>query len=92
LQDGARALQSRTLNKQMIYEKIPSLFAFLASVPRMKRAVVLCLFMQALRSKNEMKNIPGAFRSKKHKSNHSAQVLRYKCFDRRWAGGGLKQR
>jgi hypothetical protein len=60
LQDGARALQSRTLNKQMIFEKIPSLFAFLASVSRMRRAVLICRFMQTLRRKMKVKNIPGA--------------------------------
>jgi hypothetical protein len=57
--NGTRALQSRILNKQTIPEKIPSLFAFLASVSRMRRADFVCTFMQTLRAKMKMKYIPG---------------------------------
>jgi hypothetical protein len=59
LRDGARALQSHALNKQMISEKIPSLFAFLARVPRMRHTVFVCRFMQMLRTKMKMKIFPG---------------------------------
>jgi hypothetical protein len=60
LRDGARAFQSRTFNKQTIPEKIPSLFAFLARVSRMKHADFVCTFMQKLRAKMKIKNIPGS--------------------------------
>jgi hypothetical protein len=58
--DGMRALKSHTLNKHSSSGKIPSLFAFLASASRMKRAVFVCRNMQASRAKFKMKNIPGA--------------------------------
>jgi hypothetical protein len=69
-----RALQSRTLDKQTISEKIPSLFAFLASASRMKRAALICRFMQTSLTKMKMKNIPRASRdSNERKSNHAAE-------------------
>jgi hypothetical protein len=50
----------------------------------MMRAISVCKFMQTSPEKIEMKNIPGAFRSdKRRKSNHSADAMRCKCFDRR---------
>jgi hypothetical protein len=74
LRDGARAFQSRTFNKQTISEKIPSLFAFLARVPRMRHTVFVCRFMQMLRTKMKMKNIPGVSRSNIYrKSNHAVE-------------------
>jgi hypothetical protein len=82
--DGARALQSRIPNKQTISEKIPSLFAFLARVSRMMRAIIGRKILQISPEKMEMKNIPGAFTdNKQRESNQSAEVLRYKCLDRR---------
>jgi len=56
----------------MIFEKIPSLFAFLASVSRMKCAVLFCRFMQTLRRKMKIKNIPGAHSgANSRKSKHA---------------------
>jgi hypothetical protein len=53
------------------------LFAFLASVLRMMRAVSVCRYMQTSREKIEMKNIPGAFGSGNgRKLNHAAEALR----------------
>jgi hypothetical protein len=72
--DRRRALQSRTLNKQTISEKIPSLFAFLASALCMKSAVLTCGFIQTSCEKMKMKNIPGASRSdKQRESFHAAE-------------------
>jgi hypothetical protein len=82
--DGTRALQSRILNKQILSEKIPSLFAFLARVSRMMRAIFVCRFVQTSPEKIKIKNIPGVFTdNKQRESNHSAEGLRCKCLDRR---------
>jgi len=89
--DGARALQSRIPNKQTISGKIPSLFAFLARVSRMMRALIGRKILQISPEKMEMKNIPGAFgSSKQRESNQSAEVLR-QMFRPPCAGGGLGQ-
>jgi hypothetical protein len=81
--DGARALQSRIPDKQTISEKIPSLFAFLARVSRMMRAIIGRKILQISPEKMEMKNIPGAFGSSKQCKSNQSEVLRYKCLDRR---------
>jgi len=60
----------------MTTEKIPSLFAFLVSSPRMKRAVLICIFMQNIARKTNLKNIPGIFGgNQRHEANRIAKIF-----------------